>query len=360
MANGTSIRQPLSQVRASGPARTAQRHTTANERIRSAQGLDSRTNQYGKRLAGPQLLSYPVDNADTQQGHYVIFQIHAISNGKVTKTTDSSGFKKRSLALKGKSKSVATQIALYMPAEVSVQYKSNYEDVEIGATAEALANRLGEFNSTKEFWGAAGAMGGGAVDAAVGMGKRSVSTAVSGAANIVGGQGLKEAIMLTEGKVVTKKMEMLFTGVARRKFSFTFAFIPKSFQEAKQVDQIVQAFKLAMLPRYAESFGSVVGSIIGAGDSTGAGGEGRTMSIPTTMDIKYFFNSEDGAPKENEYINKISTCYLTDLDVKYGGDRYTAYAPVDGDKGAPPQNTTISMSFEEVEIITQEAAAQGY
>ena len=358
MVNGTTTRQPF---KASGPARTGQRHITANEQISSAQGLDGKKVN-GQRLAGPQLLSYPIDNADTQQGHYVIFQIHAISNGKFTKITDSSGFKKRSFALKGKSKSVATQIALYMPAEVSVQYKSNYEDVEIGATAEALAGRLADFNSSKEFWGAAAAMGGGAVDAAKGMAKRSVSAAVSTSANVVGGQGLKEAIMLTEGKVVTKKMEMLFTGVARRKFSFTFAFIPKSFQEAQQIEQIVKAFKLAMLPRYAESFGafSVVGAVIGAGDSTGAGGEGRTMSIPTTMDIKYFFNSENGAPKENEYINKISTCYLTDLDVKYGGDRYTAYAPIDGDKGAPPQNTTIAMSFEEVEIITQEAAAQGY
>jgi len=237
MANVTRTRQSLSQVRASGAAKTAQRHTTANEQISSAQGLDGKKVN-GQRLAGPQLLSYPIDNADTQQGHYVIFQIHAISNGKFTKITDSSGFKKRSFALKGKSKSVATQIALYMPAEVSVQYKSNYEDIEIGATAEKLAGRLADFNSSKEFWGAAAAIGGGAVDAAKGMAKRSVSTAVSGAANIVGGQGLKEAIMLTEGKVVTKKMEMLFTGVARRKFSFTFAFIPKSFQEAIQIEKL--------------------------------------------------------------------------------------------------------------------------
>ena len=360
MGNGTTNRQSISLI-ASGRGKTGQRYTTANEQISSAQGLDGKKVN-GQRLAGPQLLSYPIDNADTQQGHYVIFQIHAISNGKFTKITDSSGFKKRSFALKGKSKSVATQIALYMPAEVSVQYKSNYEDPEIGATAEALAGRLADFNSSKEFWGAAAAIGGGAIDVAKGMAKKSVSAAVSTSADVLGGQGLKEAIMLTEGKVVTKKMEMLFTGVARRKFSFTFAFIPKSFQEAKQIEQIVKAFKLAMLPRYAESFGafSVVGAVIGAGDSTGAGGEGRTMSIPTTMDIKYFFNSENGAPKENEYINKISTCYLTDLDVKYGGDRYTAYAPIDGDKGAPPQNTTIAMSFEEVEIITQEAAAQGY
>lgn len=358
MGNGTTNRQSISLI-ASGRGKTGQRYTTANEQISSAQGLDGKKVN-GQRLAGPQLLSYPIDNADTQQGHYVIFQIHAISNGKFTKITDSSGFKKRSFALRGKSKSVATQIALYMPAEISVQYKSNYEDVEIGATAEALAGSLADFNSSKEFWGAAAAMGGGAVDAAVGVAKRSVSAAVSTSANVVGGQGLKEAIMLTEGKVVTKKMEMLFTGVARRKFSFTFAFIPKSHQEAEQIEKIVKAFKLAMLPRYAESFGVLFGSTLGVGGSTGAGGEGRTMSIPTTMDIKYFFNSEDGAPKENEYINKISTCYLTDLDVKYGGDRYTAYAPRDRDKGAPPQNTTIAMSFEEVEIITQEAAAQGY
>ena len=49
---------------------------------------------------------------------------------------------------------------------------------------------------------------------------------------------------------------------------------------------------------------------------------------------------------------------MTDMDVKYGGERFTAYTP--NDKGAPPQNTTLSLTFEEIEMITQEAARVGY
>ena len=55
MVNGTTTRQPF---KASGPARTGQRHITANEQISSAQGLDGKKVN-GQRLAGPQLLSYP-------------------------------------------------------------------------------------------------------------------------------------------------------------------------------------------------------------------------------------------------------------------------------------------------------------
>ena len=311
-----------------------------------------------KRLASPEMLAYPVDTADVEQGHYVIFQIHQISNGKLTKVTNSSGFAKRSFALKGASKSVATQIALYMPPSVSVKYKANYEDKEIGATAEGIVNSIGEFNASSG-WGAAGGAAMGAINVGANVAKKATSAAIGGAAEAAA-PGLADALSMSAGKIVTKKMEMIFQGVGRRQFTFEFAFIPKSFKEAQQVDKIVQAFKLAMLPKYTESFGIGLGTVVGAGDAIGAGGEGRTLSIPTTMDIKYFFNTEDGSQLENEYINRISTCYLADLEVKYGGDRYTAYTPQAGDKGAPPQNTSITMTFDEIEIITQEAAAQGF
>ena len=50
---------------------------------------------------------------------------------------------------------------------------------------------------------------------------------------------------------------------------------------------------------------------------------------------------------------------LEDMEVEYGGERYTAYR-YDGDKGAPPQQTKITLSFQEIEIITKEAAKVGY
>ena len=49
----------------------------------------------------------------------------------------------------------------------------------------------------------------------------------------------------------------------------------------------------------------------------------RTFITPDVFDIKYMMS--DG--KENEYINKISTCVLENMNVKYGGDRYQAFDP---------------------------------
>ena len=321
------------------------------------------------RLSPPTLLAYPMDNASVMQGHYIIFQIHGITAGRLQKVEDKTGFKKRSFALRGSSKSVVTQIALYMPPSVSVKYKSDYEDMAIGSTAESGFNTIGDITASEGFIDTAMAAGKGAVKTGVEFGKNLSAATVGGLLNTLG-PGAKQAGFLAAGKIVTDKMEMIFKGVSRRQFQFEFAFIPKSHQEAKQVDAIINAFKIAMLPKYTDSFGLVAGTFLGVSNSglvggVGSsvsfdGGAGRTLTIPTTMDIKYYYQDTDGQPKENLYLNKISTCYLSNLDVKYGGDRFTAYEPTEGDKGAPPQNSSISMTFDEIEIITQEAARVGY
>jgi hypothetical protein len=309
------------------------------------------------RLSSPTLLAYPMDNASVMQGHYIIFQIHGITAGRLQKVEDKTGFKKRSFALKGSSKSVVTQIALYMPPSVSVKYAPNYEDVAIGSTAEAAFNAIGDVNAAEGVFSTLGAGIKGAANVGAEGVKKAASGVVGGVLNALG-PGAKELGFLASGKIVTDKMEMVFKGVSRRQFQFEFAFIPKSHQESKQVDAIINAFKIAMLPKYTDSFGVAAGTFLGV--DSGTGGEGRTLTIPTTMDIKYYYQDTDGQPKENLYLNKISTCYLSNLDVKYGGDRFTAYEPTEGDKGAPPQNSSISMTFDEIEIITQEAARKGY
>jgi hypothetical protein len=309
------------------------------------------------RLSSPTLLAYPMDNASVMQGHYIIFQIHGITAGRLQKVEDKTGFKKRSFALKGSSKSVVTQIALYMPPSVSVKYAPNYEDVAIGSTAEAAFNAIGDVNAAEGVFSTLGAGIKGAANVGAEGVKKAASGVVGGVLNALG-PGAKELGFLASGKIVTDKMEMVFKGVSRRQFQFEFAFIPKSHQESKQVDAIINAFKIAMLPKYTDSFGLATGTFLGV--DSGTGGEGRTLTIPTTMDIKYYYQDTDGQPKENLYLNKISTCYLSNLDVKYGGERFTAYEPTEGDKGAPPQNSSISMTFDEIEIITQEAARVGY
>ncbi|MDP7367813.1 MAG: hypothetical protein QGH83_11215, partial [Candidatus Pacebacteria bacterium] len=89
----------------------------------------------------------------------------------------------------------------------------------------------------------------------------------------------------------------------------------------------------------------------------GVAGVGREMTIPSTFDIAYMYQKGP-----NNFLNKISTCFLKSMDVQYGGERFTAYSPTKGNfgSGPPPQRTSITLNFSELEIITKERIAEGY
>ena len=110
--------------------------------------------------------------------------------------------------------------------------------------------------------------------------------------------------------------------------------IPKSEKEANEVRNIVTAFKLNMLPEMKDS------SI-------------KRLKVPNTFDIKYMY-----VGKENEYLHKISTCVLENMNVTYGGDRYRTFES--NDEGAPPVETTMTLNFKEMEQITKERAEEGF
>ena len=164
--------------------------------------------------------------------------------------------------------------------------------------------------------------------------------------------GASTLAQLSAGSILGSKMELLFTDVGRRDFSFTFNFIPKSEQEARVVYDIVQTFKEHMLPEYMTSMDL---SSLGLGQVEL--GQGRILKIPDTFDIFYFFHDN-----ENPFLNRISTCYLTSLDIDYGGEKYVTYEPIEleGQVGPPPQRTNITLAFTEIETITRERAAQGF
>ena len=306
---------------------------------------------------GIKALQYPDDVGGAEQGHYIIFKIHEVNDGKIVKnnsasSTSTGGRRNRSLALKNTSKRTKTQIGLYMPPSVKVEYKSNYNDVEISSLSETIRDTtLSVLTGRKSV--------GGALKTAVekGGGDFVVEKGIS-AARAIGPAGLVESAQIATGKIRSKKMELMFDGVGRRSFSYQFTFIPKSENESKVIDGIVYEFKKAMLPKYTTGF-------LPPNKVTGNSGNDRTLSIPTTFDIEYFFDSGKGG-RLNNYLNKISTCYLTDMSVEYGGDRYKAYSPsttarpAGNGEGAPPQRTVISLNFAEIEIITQEDIDLGF
>jgi len=342
---------------------------TTKEGATSALGSLDVTGKYNTAM-----YSYPENvGNDAQQGHYIMFSINEFTQAKLesAKTNKSfsayenkvaaekseanarkaqtayanefgtfgapipperpasSDYKPRSLIAQKQKKRTGVVISLYMPPSVSVSYKVGYKDSEIGTLAMLGKDAVSAFSSGG---GTASALSS-IVNSLSSTGAEGLKTAALGAIDVIA-PGVKSLVQLETGKVVTPKMEMMFENVGRRDFSFKFDFIPKSAAEAKTIERIIYSFKENMMPAFVE-------------------GSQREMKIPNTFDIEYM---NQGV--QNKFINKISSCFLTGIDVTYGGDRFTAYDPVDG--SPPPQKSSISLSFSEIEIMNKELIKRGF
>ena len=244
-----------------------------------------------------------------------------------------------------------SSIAMYMPASVSVGQSSNYREVEIGALATAAQEFLkpgmaNPFDNPGQF-----------VNDITGRAKQAYQNASNSQAMesftegfvrgtlgaIPGLSGIGAVQDAGRGFIRNNRMELTFDGVGRRNFSFSFKCMPKSENEAKAVDKIVQMFRFYMSPSFA-------------GEDIS---KSRTMLIPATFDITYVY----GSGKVNNFLNRISTSVLTSCNVTYGGERVQFFRPTttwDGLDGAPPVETNIELNFQEIEIITRERIGVGF
>ena len=226
-----------------------------------------------------------------------------------------------------------TAIALYMPPQVQVSYKSQYSDTPIGGGTAAA---MDVYSSVMAGRGTENAM-----KTAVNKGGQALKEGVKGtmlsaAGALPGMSGARETFEIAEGYIQSDRMELAFKGIDKRAFSYTFKMIPRNDRESDEIRKIIFAFKANMLPEFKDGVRN-----------------GREMIMPNTFDIEYMYNG-----KENDYLHKISTCVLEDLQVTQGGSRYKTFTAKDD--GAPPVETSITLSFRELELITRERVHEGF
>ena len=225
-----------------------------------------------------------------------------------------------------------TAIAMYMPASIQVSYKTTYDDEAIGGLAAAAAS---VYQVTK----GGGSFGDALKDQLGNIAEDAKKKGLKVALDIADGLGVtgaKAALEITTGAVIADRMELAFKNVDRRSFEYTFKMIPKNSRETEEIRKIIFAFKANMLPEMLE------------------GRNRDTMTVPNTFNIQYMYKG-----KENDYVHRVSECFLDNVSVTYGGDRYKTFEP-HADDGAPPVETSISLSFKEIEIITRERVFEGY
>jgi len=251
----------------------------------------------------------------------------AIATGNLSKT-----FKKNVVIKRAPTRKKVATIAMFMPAQVQTTYGAQYTDTGIGIfTGDALNvydNLTSGGDSQKS-----------AIDSIKTIGTESLPTALtlmlqSTLGALPGLGGLREARGITTGEIITDRLELAFKGVNKRQFQYTFKMIPKSAAESEEIRNIVFMFKRNMLPEFV------------------GGSNGRKMIVPNTFDIEYMYNGS-----HNEYLHKIGTCVLENMTVSYGGDKYRTYSATDD--GAPPVETTITLAFKEMDLITRENIVGG-
>ena len=144
-----------------------------------------------------------------------------------------------------------------------------------------------------------------------------------------GNQTIVEQIGRNNGVAINPHLEMFFRSVDFRSFSFDFKLAPRNAPEARQIREIINLFKYASTPRYT-SFGEA----------------GIYFAYPNVFDISFFNEAQ---------THKIARSALTGISVNHSaaGVNTTFYDDY-------PAETSLNLTFTELEIMHKDEIDQGY
>ena len=230
-------------------------------------------------------------------------------------------------------------IVLYMPPTIQTNTNSVYKSTEMGGMGMELASRVADVWSRSQqigTWDAIMESVPGFLNQGIDDTQRGIAKAVSA---IMGGDAAG-AIDKLSNRAQNRFLESMFDSVGFRKFSYTFKFTPKNVNESFIARDIIKTFRFHMTPELPET-----------------GDFGRYFVIPAEFDLFYMFRGD-----ENTWLNKISSCVLTNMDVNYANGRYQTFRPVwgKGNEGAPPTEIEMKLDFMETRIITKKEILEGY
>jgi hypothetical protein len=231
-------------------------------------------------------------------------------------------------------KRLKSAIALHMPNNLSIRYSASWaeEDTASAEMASVLGqDAVGMMKSlqdvdTKNMT---------SVDGAIGEGKKVVGKTGGDIKGIAASIALANApnagaVSNRTGLAANPRKEMVFKGTEFRTFSFDYNFFPRSSDEAKNVEKIINTFKFHMHPEFkdANSF---------------------LYLYPSEFDITYF--TRDG---ENRHIHRHASCVLTEMSINYTPNgNFSVF-----DDGMPTQ-IQVTLAFKELQNPTKETIQLG-
>jgi hypothetical protein len=222
--------------------------------------------------------------------------------------TQAAGFSRATKRLK-------QVIALYMPEDLNIKYSMDWTEEE---TAMASAMYAGADNIASIFDSGRKSS----------IGQAALTAATTAALKT---PGLGDYTSAQTGLATNPKKEQIFKGVKYRDFTLSYKFYPRSSDEANNINQIINAFKLHMHPEFKDAYNFL-------------------YIYPSEFDIYYYNNGQ-----ENLNLHRHTSVVLTDLDVAYTPQGvFTAFSD-----GMPTQ-INVSLSFRELALLTKDNILDGF
>jgi hypothetical protein len=253
-------------------------------------------------------------------------------------------------------------IYMFMPDALTFTDTADWNGEAMGAVASGVAGMMDKGSS-----GASEKIAGELVGKIGNIGMAGIGSMVT---KVLGGGALIGGILgATGGGAVTKGllfgtksasnpyMEMVFTGITFRDFSFDFNFMPVSATEVSDVIEIIKMFRLHSKPSYVGegagitgkaffnypmyfdieflTLASNAGKFAGGTDAEGRAARGRGVGE------EYYAT--------NKYLPKIKRCVCTSVVTDFAAA--TMWAAFESGK---PVNTKMTLSFKEIELVMAE------
>lgn len=242
-----------------------------------------------------------------------------------------------SIDLSRKTRRIKSTISLYIPqGSLNTDLKHSYSDV-------SMTDALGMVGAMGQGAGAVGTSIVEGVKSALGVGtsKPELKSAGAGSmAELVGtvakssgafGEGIDKTIMFSAGLAQNPQIEFMYQSTEHRTFQFAFKFIPRNKDEAEAVRNIIKQFRFHSVPELLP------------------GSSGRFFIPPAEFDIQFYYGG-----RENTNIPKISTCALTGIQVQQSEGAFATF------QDGMPIETTLTLSFQELELMYKQRIDEGY
>jgi len=178
---------------------------------------------------------------------------------------------------------------------------------------------------------------------------------VGGVLGALGGGAIQKGIAFGTKSASNPYMEMVFTGMGFRDFSFSFNFMPVNSIEVVNVIEIIKLFRLHSKPSYV-------------GEGTGITGK-AFFAYPMYFDIEFLtLTSNAGSQLQNvskdkegeyyvtnKYIPKIKRCVCNSVVTNFTpAGMWAAF------ESGKPVNTELTLSFKEIELVMAEDVFDGH